>query len=85
MDQPPYAVDSESRVVVLQALAEVCSHRGWNLLTAHVRSHHVHAVVDAGVPREEVGTGSKVKNQLGGDGRVVEVRDGCGRTRMLAR
>jgi REP element-mobilizing transposase RayT len=54
MDQPPYAMDSESRVVVLHALAEVCSHRGWNLLAAHVRSNHVHVVVETDVRPEKV-------------------------------
>ena len=54
MDQPPYAMDNESRAMVLQALAEVCSHRGWNLLAAHVRSNHVHVIVEAEVPPEKV-------------------------------
>jgi REP element-mobilizing transposase RayT len=54
MVQPPYAMDSESRVVVLHALAEVCSHRGWNLLAAHVRSNHVHVVVETDVRPEKV-------------------------------
>ena len=33
---------------------EVCVHRGWSLLAAHVRSNHVHAVVEAEVPPERV-------------------------------
>jgi REP element-mobilizing transposase RayT len=32
----------------------VCGHRGWSLLAAHVRSTHVHTVVDAEVPPEQV-------------------------------
>jgi len=54
MDQPPYEMDSESCAIVLQALAEVCSHRGWNLLAAHVRTHHVPVIVEAEVPPEKV-------------------------------
>jgi len=32
--------------LVLKAVREVCSFRGWGLLAAHVRSTHVHLVVD---------------------------------------
>jgi hypothetical protein len=37
MKQTPYLLDEPARVVVLQAIQEVCAHRGWNLLAAHVR------------------------------------------------
>jgi hypothetical protein len=47
-------MDSESRAIVLQALAEVCSHRGWNLLAAHVRTNPVPVSVEAEVPPEKV-------------------------------
>jgi hypothetical protein len=53
MNQPPYEMDSEGRAIVLQALAEVCSHRGWNLLAAHVRTNHGHVIVEAEVPPEK--------------------------------
>ena len=54
MDQPPYVMDGESRALVLQALADVCAHRGWSLLAAHVRTNHVHVIVEAEVPPEKV-------------------------------
>jgi len=54
MDQPPYTLDGESRAMVLQALAEVCSCRGWSLFAAQVRTNHVHAIVEAEVPPEKV-------------------------------
>ena len=47
MDQMPYKLDPRSRVAVLDAIREVCLHRNWTLLAAHVRSAHVHAVVEA--------------------------------------
>ena len=72
-NQPPYEMDSDSRAVVPQALAEVCSHRGWNLLAAPVRTNHAHVVIEAGSPARE------------GDGHVMEARDGCGRTRMFVK
>ena len=54
MDQAPYHLDQISRDAVLEAIQEVCVHRGWSLLAAHVRSNHVHTVVEAEVPPERV-------------------------------
>jgi len=54
MNQPPYKLESESRWAVLRALRDVCSHRGWNLLAAHVRSTHAHVVVEAEALPEKV-------------------------------
>jgi len=44
---PPVVLALEERVVVVSALQEVCRHRGWKLLAAHVRTNHVHVVVSA--------------------------------------
>ena len=54
MDQPPYHLDPTRREAVWQAIQGVCAHRGWNLLAAHVRSNHVHAVVEAEAPPERI-------------------------------
>ena len=54
MPQPPYWLDPDSREVVLTALRQHCEHRGWNLLAAHVRTNHVHVVVEAEVQPERV-------------------------------
>jgi len=54
MDQSPYHLDQARRDAVLEAIQEVCGHRGWGLLAAHVRSNHVHTVVEAEVPPERV-------------------------------
>ena len=54
MDQPPYYLDQTRRDAVLKVIQEVCGHRGWGLLAAHVRSNHVHAVVEAEIPPERV-------------------------------
>ncbi len=54
MNQPPYELDCASRAVVLETLQEVCLHRGWNLLAAHVRSNHVHVIVETEVLPEKV-------------------------------
>ena len=54
MDQPPYELDRDRRWAVLGAIQDVCSHRGWGLLAAHVRTNHVHAVVEAEARPEKV-------------------------------
>ncbi len=54
MDQIPYGLDQIRRDTVLEAIQEVCPHRGWSLLAAHVRSTHVHTVVETEVPPERV-------------------------------
>ncbi len=52
--QPSYHLDPTRRQVVLAAIQEVCSHKGWLLVAAHVRSNHVHAVVDTDQSAEHV-------------------------------
>ena len=54
MRQPPYALDAPRRAVVLRTVCEVCRHRRWTLLAAHVRSNHVHVVVAAPAAPEKV-------------------------------
>ena len=73
MDQVPYFLDRERRVTVLDALGEVCVHRGWTLWAAHVRTNHVHVVVEADVRPENVmnvfkSYASRGLNRLGIDG-----------------
>ena len=48
------------RDAVLEAMRHVCAHRGWGLLAAHVRTTHMHAVVEAEAPPERVMSGFKV-------------------------
>jgi REP element-mobilizing transposase RayT len=54
MTQAPYVLDELARPTVLQALQEVCAHRRWTLLAAHVRTNHVHAIVEADARPEKV-------------------------------
>jgi REP element-mobilizing transposase RayT len=37
----------EERILVNRTLVEVCRHRAWALLAAHVRTNHVHVVMTA--------------------------------------
>jgi REP element-mobilizing transposase RayT len=73
MNQPPYELDSYRRAIVLETLQQVCLHRGWNLLAAHVRSSHVHVIVEAKSPPEKMmndfkAYASRALNRLDGDG-----------------
>jgi REP element-mobilizing transposase RayT len=54
MDQPPYSMDDSRRKAVLASLMERCSDRNWRLVAAHVRTNHVHAVVEAEALPERV-------------------------------
>jgi REP element-mobilizing transposase RayT len=49
-----YLLDSERRAVGLRAIVEVCRHRGWILLAAHVRTAHLHVVVNAEIGPERI-------------------------------
>lgn len=44
---PPATLSPTEANLVLSALQEVCAHRGWCLRAVHVRTTHVHLVLDA--------------------------------------
>lgn len=72
MLQDPYKLGPEGRAAVLEAIQRHCAHRGWNLMAAHVRSNHVHVVVEAEIPPERVmnefkSYASRELNRLGMD------------------
>lgn len=54
MDQPPYSLDRSRREAVLSALLDRCTDRQWRLLAAHVRTNHVHLVVEADARPERI-------------------------------
>jgi len=54
LTQPPYTLDAARRKAVMAAIKEVCVYRGWILFAAHVRSRHIHAVVQADARPEKV-------------------------------
>ena len=73
MDQPSYGMDGSRREVVLAALLERCQQQRWTLLAAHVRSNHVHLVVEAEASPERVmndvkSYASRCLNRTGLDG-----------------
>lgn len=47
MTQSTYLLDAPRRKIVRDAIIAICRERGWHLLALHVRSNHVHVVVQA--------------------------------------
>jgi REP element-mobilizing transposase RayT len=54
MDQRPYGMDRSRRETVLAAMLQRCIDRQWRLLAAHVRSNHVHIVVQGDARPERI-------------------------------
>jgi REP element-mobilizing transposase RayT len=54
MNGAAYLLDEQRRTIVLAAIREVCQFRGWSLMAAHVRTNHVHVVVDSAAKPEQV-------------------------------
>jgi REP element-mobilizing transposase RayT len=54
MDQSPYSMDSRRREAVLASLLDHCSYRNWSVFAAHVRSSHVHIVVESEARPERI-------------------------------
>lgn len=59
MDQAPYLMDATRRAVVLAALLERCQQQHWGLLAAHVRTSHVHVVVEGEIRPDRIMNGLK--------------------------
>ena len=72
MDQLPYSMDRPHRDAVLASIVERSLRRGWSLIAAHVRSNHVHVIIDADVAPERImndlkSYASRFLNQAGFD------------------
>lgn len=54
MLEEPYKMGHSDRAVVQSAPLSHCKYRGWELWAAHVRSNHVHVIVEADVRPERI-------------------------------
>jgi REP element-mobilizing transposase RayT len=54
MKQEPYCLNKADRATVLASMRECCTYRRWTLLAGHVRSTHVHVIVEANIPPEPI-------------------------------
>ena len=77
MLEPTYLLEPHDRQVVLEAIVEICSRKGWLLSAAHVRTNHIHVVTTANHPPERVMTALKAHSSS-----KLNLHDGnTGRTR----
>ena len=72
MKQEPYEMDETRRLTVLASIREHCQYKSWPLLAAHVRTNHVHVILEATHPPEKILTelkayASRKLNQVGMD------------------
>ena len=72
LDQPAYALDAPRRNIVLDSLCDRCREQRWRLLAAHVRTSHVHLVVESDASAERLmndvkSYGSRCLNRAGLD------------------
>ena len=72
IDQPPCRMDANRRDVVLASIRERSLRRDWILLAAHVRTNHVHVVLEAEMSPERLmndmkSYASRCLNQVGLD------------------
>ncbi len=54
MPQASHILNEKSRAIVLASLQRHCEYRGWSLLAAHVRSNHVHVIIEAEARPEKI-------------------------------
>jgi REP element-mobilizing transposase RayT len=52
LKQAPFEINSSQRTIALKAIVDVCTHKRWLLHAVHIRSNHVHIVIDADVAPE---------------------------------
>jgi REP element-mobilizing transposase RayT len=88
MDQPPYEMDEPRRQAVLEGIIHRCNREDWPLLAAHVRTNHVHVIVQSENTPEFVMTqlksaASRRLNQLGFDDKTRKRWARHGSTRTL--
>ena len=88
MLQTPYSMDAARRTAVLAVVQERCQQHNWSLLAAHVRSSHVHIVVEAearpeGILNDIKAYASCCLNRAGLDDRTRKRWSRHGSTRWL--
>ena len=54
MADQPFELDSVQRQIVLKAIVDVGQYRRWTILAVHVRTTHVHVVIDGDLAPERI-------------------------------
>lgn len=88
MPQNAYLLDPRRAEVTLFAIRETCEFRGWHAHAIHVRTNHVHAIVDSHAKPERVlndlkAYASRKLNEVGLDPPEVKRWARHGSTRYL--
>lgn len=88
MVEIPYVLDQVRRDIVLKTIMDVCSQRQWVLLAAHIRTNHIHMVIHAIQPPEQImntikSYASRRLNEVGLDGSRIKRWTRHGSTRYL--
>jgi hypothetical protein len=88
MDQPRYEMDAPRRYAVLEGIIHRCNQADWSLIAAHVRTNHVHVIIQAEDAPEFVMTqlksaASRRLNELGFDDKTRKRWARHGSTRTL--
>ena len=52
MAEPEFTLGSQDRTLVLSSVLDACAYRTWHLFCVHVRTNHVHAVLQTDVAVE---------------------------------
>jgi hypothetical protein len=61
LPRPPYALDAPARAVVDAAIHDHCLHASWRLQAVHVRTNHVHVVLQGRDPPDRMMTALKAR------------------------
>jgi hypothetical protein len=54
LQNAPFVLDEKARISTLNAILSVCSHRKWTPYAVHIRTTHVHAVIQGQVAPERM-------------------------------
>lgn len=52
MTEPEFILGQQDRTLVLNSIIEACAYRAWHLFCAHIRTNHVHAVLQTDTPAQ---------------------------------
>jgi hypothetical protein len=54
INEPPWVLDRETRLLMLEVILKVCTHRNWMAYAAHIRTTRVHAVIGSEAKPERI-------------------------------
>jgi REP element-mobilizing transposase RayT len=61
LPRPPFTLDARARAVVDAAIHDQCRHAGWSLQAVHVRTNHVHVVLQGNAPPDRMMSALKAR------------------------